>query len=249
MRILRYLVRSVNPLNVLLFIITVVAAIIVIFPLTKMNTKYSLPQVKPKPVEETQKLQEKSGNILPSDYTMIAELNLFHPERRIPVEKRTEEIPRPEVVLYGTLVQDNVQYAFIEDKKNPKTTPGRGNRQTMVKKGDIIGGFTVSEIDTDRITLTRGEDRMTVLLTSPDKRNGTSAIQRPTQTPTPLTPTQAGPGSPFGPTPGAGIPVQMGGRPTGTPPVTQSPGTAPQQLQRPTIPGSRRVAPGTTQVQ
>ena len=165
MRIIRYLVRSINPLNILLFIIMVAAAICVLFPLMKINAGYSLPQVKPKTVEETEKPQEKSVNILPSDYTVIGELNLFHPERRIPVDKKAEEIPKPELILYGTMVQDNVQYAFIEDKKNPKTTPGRGNRQTTIKKGDVIGGFVVSEIGTDRITLTKGDEKMTVLLT------------------------------------------------------------------------------------
>ena len=141
----------------------------------KMNTGYSLPQAKPKPVEEAEKPQEKNSNVLPSDYTVIGELNLFHPERRIPVEKKAEEIPKPELILYGTMVQDNVQYAFIEDKKNPKTTPGRGNRQTIIKKGDVIGGFVVSEIRADRITLTKGDEKMTVLLTSADKRNGSTA--------------------------------------------------------------------------
>jgi hypothetical protein len=105
-----------------------------------------------------------------------------------------------------------VQYAFIEDKKNPKTTPGRGNRQTTIKKGDVIGGFVVSEIGTDRITLTKGDDKMTVLLSNMDKRNGSTAstsTQRPIQTPTPGAPTQAGPGSPFAPAPGTGSPIQM----------------------------------------
>ena len=188
MRIIRYLARSINPLNILLFIITVAAAICVLFPLMKTNARYSLPQVKPKPVEEAEKPQEKSVNILPSDYTVIGELNLFHPERRVPVDKKAEEIPKPELILYGTMIQDNVQYAFIEDKKNPKTTPGRGNRQTTIKKGDVIGGFVVSEIGTDRITLTKGDDKMTVLLANTDKRNSSTSstsTQRPIQTPTP----------------------------------------------------------------
>ena len=88
------------------------------------------------------------------------------------------------------MIQDNVQYAFIEDKKNPKTTPGRGNRQTTIKKGDVISGFVVSEIGTDRITLTKGDDKMTVLLTNTDKRNGSTASTSNTET-NPDTPAQA----------------------------------------------------------
>jgi hypothetical protein len=248
MRIIRYLTRSVNLLNILLAITMVAALIVVIFPLAKMNARYSLPRAKPKTAEEIEKPQEKSGNVLPSDYTVIGELNLFHPERRISVDKKVEEIPRPELVLYGTLVQDNIQYAFIEDKKNPKTTPGRGNRQTMIKKGDVIGGFVVSEIAADRITLTKGDEKMTVLLASADKRNGSTTAQRPIQTTTPGTPAQAVPGSPFAPVSGTGSPVQMGGRPSGAPPVTQSPGTTPQASPRPMPPGGGRGAPGTTPV-
>jgi hypothetical protein len=248
MRTIRYLVRSINPLNILLLIIMVAAAIGILFPLMRANARYTLPQVKPKPVEEAEKPQEKIGNILPSDYTIIGELNLYHPERRVPVDKKAEEIPKPELILYGTMVQDNVQYAFIEDKKSPKTTPGRGNRQTTIKKGDVIGGFVVSEIGTDRITLTKGDEKMTVLLANADKRNSSTGTQRPIQTTTPVTPAQAAPGSPFTPTPGTTGPMQQfGGRPSGAPPTAQPPGATPQPLPRPTAPGGGRGTPGTTQ--
>jgi hypothetical protein len=248
MRTIRYLVRSINPLNILLLIILVAAAIGILFPLMKANARYTLPQVKPKQVEETEKPQEKIGNILPSDYTIIGELNLFHPERRVPVDKKAEEIPKPELILYGTMVQDNVQYAFIEDKKSPKTTPGRGNRQTTIKKGDVIGGFVVSEIGTDRITLTKGDEKMTVLLTNADKRNASTA---PTSTQRPIQTTPSGapvPGSPFTPAPGTGSPIQMGGRPSGAPPAPQPPGTTPQPLPRPAVPGPGRAGPGPTPI-
>jgi hypothetical protein len=251
MRIIRYLVRSINPLNILLFIIMVAAACCVLFPLMKTNARYSLPQAKLKPVEEAEKSPEKSGNILPSDYTAIGELNLFHPERRVPVEKKVEEIPRPELILYGTMIQDNVQYAFIEDKKNPKTTPGRGSRQTTIKKGDVISGFVVSEIGTDRITLTKGDDKMTVLLTNADKRNGSTASANTTGTQRPIQTTPSGapaPGSPFTPISGTGSPIQMGGRPSGAPPAPLPPGTTPQPLPRPAVPGPGRTGPGPTPI-
>jgi hypothetical protein len=249
MRIIRYLVRNINPLNILLLIIMVAAAIGVLFPLMKINARYSLPQIKPKPVEEIEKPQEKSGNILPSDYTVIGELNLFHPERRVSADKKAEEIPKPELILYGTMILDTVQYAFIEDKKSPKTTPGRGTRQTTIKKGDVVGGFVVSEIGTDRVTLTKGDEKITVLLTNMDKRNISAGIQRPTQATTSATPAQATPGSPFASTPGSTGPMQqMGGRPSGGPPVAQQPGTTPQPLPRSAVPlGGGRGATGTIQ--
>lgn len=247
MRTIRYLAQSINLLNILLFIIMVAAIIGVLFPLVKMNAGYSLPQIKLKTVEEVEKPQEKSGNILASDYAVVGELNLFHPERRVPVDKKADEIPKPELILYGTMVQDNVQYAFIEDKKSPKTTPGRGNRQTTIKKGDVISGFVVSEIRADRITLTKGDEKITVLLADADKRKDSTGAQRPIQTTTPGTPSQTTPGSPFGATPGTTGPMQqIGGRPSGTPPIAQPPtGPAPQPLPRPAAPGAGRGAPGT----
>jgi hypothetical protein len=248
MRIIRYLVRSINPLNILLLIIAVTAIVCVLSPLMKTNARYSLPQTKSKRIEEVEKPQEKTVNILPSDYTVIGELNLFHPERRVPVDRKAEEIPKPELILYGTMVQDNVQYAFIEDKKNPKTTPGRGSRQTTIKKGDVVGGFVVSEIGTDRITLTKGDDKMTVLLTNTDKRNsstGSTSTQRPIQTPASGAPV---PGSPFTPGQGTGSPAQMGGRPSGAPSATQPAGTTPQPIPRPAAPGAGRTGPGPTPI-
>lgn len=253
MRIIRYLLRSINSLNILLFIILIAAVVWVLFPLMKINTGYSLPQVKPKIVEEPEKVQEKTANIQPSDYTVIGELNLFHPERRIPVDKKAEEIPKPELILYGTMIQDNVQYAFIEDKKNPKTTPGRGNRQTTVKKGDVISGFVISEVRADRITLTKGDEKLTVLLADANKRKNGTVTQGPMQTPTPTParPGQTSPGSPFGPvsSPTSSAP-QVGARPPTTAPTTQPPGAIPQPLPRPAGRGFGRTptdstAPGT----
>ena len=185
----------------------IIATIVVLSPLTKMNTKYSLPQVKPKIVEEPEKPREIIATTQPSDYTVIGELNLFHPARHVPVDKKAEEIPKPELTLFGTMVQDNMQYAFIEDKKNPKTTPGRGSRQTTIKTGDAISGFVVSEIKTDRITLTKGDEKITVLLADADKRKNVSVTQGPvpSNSPTPvspgpaqtITPTRVSPSAPL----------------------------------------------------
>jgi hypothetical protein len=256
MRIIRYLARSINPLNILLFLVMVSVAVCIILPLMKMNAGYSLPRAKPRTVEMAEKPPEKSGNILPSDYTVIGEMNLFHPERRIPVDKKAEEIPKPELILYGTMVQDSVQYAVIEDKKNPKTTPGRGNRQTIVKKGEVIGGFVLTEIMADRIALTKGEEKMTVLLAGVGKRKDTTGLQqgttpvRPAQAimpGSPVTPSQTAPNSPFGAVPGTSPMQQMGGRPAVTAPVTPQPGTTPQALPlTPRRAGRMPEATGTT---
>ena len=250
MRAIKFLIQNINPLNVLLLAIIIVIAIGVIFPLTRMNAGYVLPQVKTKITEQGEKPEEKSNSILPSDYAMIGETNLFHPERRIPIDKKADEIPKPELVLYGTMVQGGVQLAFIEDKKNPKTTPGRGNRQTVIKKGETIGGFVVSEIGTDRITLMKGDEKMTVLLANGgEKRKEQAGSQRPMQTTAPGTPPNASvPGSPFGPASTITAPVQRpGGRQSGASPIDQLPAAAPQPLPRGALSGPGGAIPPPVQ--
>jgi hypothetical protein len=233
MRILRYFAQSANLLNIVLVALMVTAFVYIILPLMKMHTGYSLPQVMSKTAEGTEKPREEIAGVLPADYTVIGEHNLFHPERHIPVDKKVEEASKPEFILYGTMIQDNVQYAFIEDKKNPKTTPGRGARQTTAKKGDTISGFVISEIQTDRVTLTRGDEKMTVLLTNADKRKNGPGTQGPTQTTVPAAtrPGQTSPATPFGPVPGAA--QQTGTRPTNNAQGTQPQIGVPQQLPRP----------------
>jgi hypothetical protein len=165
---------------------------------------------------------------------IIGEMNLFHPERRIIFEKKAEEVVRPDLVLYGTMVQDSVQYAFVEDRKNPQNSPGRGARQTVVKKGDNISGFVISEIGMDRVVLVRGDDRMVVLLSDVAKKRNVSG------TPTPVG--QTGPVNPFGT---QGVPRQQ--RQSGVPNVVPAPpGTAmtPQPLPRQAVaPASRPAVP------
>jgi hypothetical protein len=113
-----------------------------------------------------------------ADFMIVADNNLFHPDRKIPPEKKDEAAQiRPEIVLYGTMMQDDLSVAFIEDKKSPQTTPGRGRRQLAVKKGDVVSGFAVTSIEAHRILLTRGGETMVVSLTDPGKQRSTDTPQ------------------------------------------------------------------------
>jgi hypothetical protein len=71
-------------------------------------------------------------------------------------------LPKPEFVLYGTLITDDLRLAYMEDLKAPRNSPGRGKRQTALKKGDTLSGFTLKEIEADRIIMARGEESLTV---------------------------------------------------------------------------------------
>jgi len=106
------------------------------------------------------------------EYAKIPEGNLFHPERKIPVEKNADQqqpLLKPEFVLYGILITDDLRLAYMEDLKTHRDSPGRGKRQTALKKGDTLSGFTLKEIETDRIVMARGAEKIVVLVNDPSR--------------------------------------------------------------------------------
>ncbi len=170
---LRYVFRSINVFNCLLFLVVAVTAYDTVIPWMTLKTRITLPAAgkdAPKATELPAPLQNPSL----ADYVMISEQNLFHPERRIPPEKKGEKaaiaIPKPELVLYGTLISQDMSIAYIEDKKAPYSTPGRGKRQTQLKKGDSVSGYLLQDIEPNRIVLVKGEDKLVVTLDPQDKK-------------------------------------------------------------------------------
>jgi hypothetical protein len=169
MQQIKYFSRNVTILNILLLTVMIGIIYYYLLPFYHADIRYALPSKK--------QINSKGGIkpselVLPSpgDYMIIAEENLFHPERRIPPEKTVEpELPKPEFVLYGTMVSNDLCVAYIEDLKAPRTTPGRGKRQVAIKKGDLLSGFTLKEVDTDKIVMARGEEKMTVHIIDPQK--------------------------------------------------------------------------------
>jgi hypothetical protein len=143
-----------------------------------------------------------------ADFVTIAEKNLFHPEREIP-KGETAVVPKPELILYGTLITDDVSIAYVEDKKSPYSTPGRPKRQTALKKGSSIGGYVLREIEPNRIVLVRGEDKLVVMLDDSEKRKGseTGSSQASKGVGGAFPPTSIAPAAPqaIAPSPGAAI--------------------------------------------
>lgn len=123
----------------------------------------------------------------PADYVLIGEENPFHPERRIPPEKKAEpELPKPDFILYGTLIMDDIAVAYLEDLKAPRTTPGRGKRQIAIKRGDSMSGFTLREIQADSIVMVRGEERILVHMMNqqkPKQRDSTTTASQQARAP------------------------------------------------------------------
>lgn len=191
---LDYLMKSLNLLNLILIIIILIFVQYLTKPKIDVKPKYEITKdaaVSDKKDENLSKNKDYSINV---DYMIVAAENPFHPERIIPVEKKeSPPPPRPELLLYGVTITDEFSIAYVEDKRAPLTTPGRGKRHIILKKGDSIGGFTLKEIHPDRIVLVRGEEIMTVNLVDSSKRRDGSisppASQKPaTPPPRPVRP-------------------------------------------------------------
>jgi hypothetical protein len=198
----KYFFKNITLLNVLLTSVIVFMAYYALFPLMGAGIKYELP-TPGKTVSETPDQPEGLKLLPSSSYTIIADNNLFHPERKIPIEKKTADqqqpLPKPDVILYGTLISDTLRLAYLEDLKAPHNTPGRGRRQTTMKIGDILSGFMLKEIDTDKIVMTMGEEKMTVYVHDPLKlktREGAVTQPHPAASQASISPSRVSPAKP-----------------------------------------------------
>ncbi len=176
---LKELLRSFNVLNLSLAAAVLIAAGVILF--LHVATDAGISSARTPEIAKVPAIQDPdgAGNPVMQNYAIVAEKNLFHPERRTLLEARDEAQQKPDVILYGTLITENVKIAYIEDKKSPYATPGRGPRQQTLKKGDKLSGYTLQEIEADRITLVKGDDKIVVRLESPDKRKTGEASARP----------------------------------------------------------------------
>jgi hypothetical protein len=186
---LRRLAAHITPLNC---IITLALLLIVSYVLTPIIciTPITVTPVAPKVTEGKKDDGAQTQQPSPMDYVIIADQNLFHPERKIPEIK--VELPKPEFVLFGTTITSGVSLAYMEDRKTPFSTPGRGKRQRTVKKGEALSGYTLKEVAASQVTMVRGEDIIIVKLDEPFKTRGpetaTSSAAPQPGAPMPITP-------------------------------------------------------------
>jgi hypothetical protein len=181
---INYLFRNLTLLNLILAAVMMILSAAVILPTYRTSGLYSPPSVNKSAISDKEHPSEATVPS-PSDFLIIADNNLFHPDRKIPPEKKTEEeklLPKPDLVLYGTLITGNTSIAYLEDLKDPRNTPGRGKRQIALKKGDLLSGFTLTEIHPDEVVLTRGKETMTVAVSASHKKTKSGLL---TQVPPP----------------------------------------------------------------
>jgi|WetSurMetagenome_2_1015567.scaffolds.fasta_scaffold00488_11 hypothetical protein len=160
------LIRQINLLNFMLLACAVLIIVFLVLP--RFSSSITAPEAVPVPAEQAKGAPDAPPQVPTlQEYAVVSERNLFHSKRIIPPKKNEEVIQRPEFVLYGTLIMDNLRIAYLTDGRAPRSTPGRGNRQTGLKLGETMSGYTLKEVQHDRIFMVRGDDRMEIKVVAP----------------------------------------------------------------------------------
>ncbi|MEN6623482.1 MAG: hypothetical protein ABFD50_18295 [Smithella sp.] len=190
-----YILRNLNVLNGILLAAIALLVVFIAIPFFSMDIWLTIPKIPPAKIGQSVQTTVTENPPF-ADYALISDQNLFNPARRIPPAGAEEKIfARPEIILYGTLITGKMRIAFIEDKKTPKTTPGRGKRQIAVQKGYNINGYVLKQIDPDKIVFVKGMDRIVVRLEEGEKRKETkeqitnpqeAAPKAPSESPSPM---------------------------------------------------------------
>ncbi|MGO9379903.1 MAG: hypothetical protein ACLPN1_02165 [Dissulfurispiraceae bacterium] len=166
------ILKQITVINCILLVCIVTFVYFVLIPIFTVEVR--IPPAASASVNTAELTKEKAveQGVNPSvqEYAVIAEKNLFHPDRIIPAEKKAETVVRPEFVLYGTLISDSVSIAYISDSKAPRSTAGRGKRQVGLKLGEALSGYTLKEVLPDRAVMVRGDDRIELKVISPESK-------------------------------------------------------------------------------
>lgn len=177
-----YIIRQINLINLLLAGVLALF-IYMLFSLVNAAFEYSLPPAKSPSddIIENGAKSEESALPSPDDYIIITEQNLFHPDRKMVASaKDGAPIVRPDFVLYGTMITDDASIAFIDDLKASYTTTGRGKRQRVLRLGETLSGYILSEIYSDMVVMERDHDRLEVKVTDQQhKRENVSETPAP----------------------------------------------------------------------
>ena len=165
----QYLIRNVNVLNLILVAVAAVVFFYVLNPILQESTAVAIPSAREESAQPAVSGKNFEGSQLTSaDYAVIGDKNLFHPDRVIPPEKKkvdaAKEKAKPELVLHGTMITDQTKLAYIEDKKAPASSQGRGVRQITLKEGDQIAGYKLTQVTDKMIVLTNGGEQVTLYL-------------------------------------------------------------------------------------
>ncbi|MBF0317116.1 MAG: hypothetical protein HQL04_02995 [Nitrospirae bacterium] len=177
----------------------------------KRPVRVTMKKVEPLEHEEV-KIQEGRHLQDRGSYMLITDKNLFHQDRKLvlPVKAPPEvAAPPPEFTVYGILMYPNATTVYVEDKKNPYSTQGRGTRQRRLHQGDTISGYTLQTITPEYAEFVSGEKTLRFMVIDHKKKVRTGASPATAPVPPKGNPPQGAP-------PGMNTPP-------GTPPIPMPP--------------------------
>jgi hypothetical protein len=131
-------------------------------------------------------------NVNEGEFNKISDLDLFRPSRSAPAEeaKQSEVSPMKDPPkLFGTIIFDSNRTAILEDPET-KTTKA-------YRLGDMILGYTISDISESKVVLTRdGDDVVVKLRDDKGVKTPVRTVQPGISTPSPVQRQVQTPGSP-----------------------------------------------------
>jgi hypothetical protein len=161
------ILKNINILNLLLAGIILFLVLYVVLP--SFDTGIEFPGPAGQKTPDSPVTGEKALPDAPippaSEYALIADKNLFHPERKITEGDQkadTASAAKTDFVLFGTLIMDELRVAYLEDLNAPVSSPGRGKRQVALKIGDTFNGYTLNEVGAESIVMVKGDERIVV---------------------------------------------------------------------------------------
>ncbi len=200
---MRWILSNLSLLNIVLAAVLIIFGSYAFLPMFGKSAKFTLPGAKKQAAATTAAAPEKPADSKipsPSDYFVIAEQNIFHPERKIPIEKKEAAaalLPKPDFALYGTLILDDTSIAYMEDRKAPQNSPTRGKKQIPLRLGQSLSGFVLKEVHADSVVMVRGDEKLSIQLADPSKAKTrgveTAAAGTQAATPAQQQPKPAGP--------------------------------------------------------
>ena len=160
--------KSVTPLNILLVMIVLASFLYSAGCLFESIGDSSLPRVPETYIEDQVRtsLETKKFHV-PADETG-SENNIFHPERRM-IKRSILSLNKPQIILYGTFISQDIQIAYLEDLENPYVTSSGIQRQRALNMGDRISGFVIAAIYPEKVLLTRNNERIFVSISDKKK--------------------------------------------------------------------------------
>lgn len=178
------------------------------------------------------------GSPIRESLMVIAEKNIFHPDRKefdLPAAVPAKPAARPSIQLFGVLISNDLKAVSIA---NPSKPLPKGERETkMMKIGDRVGDYQLTQIMADRIILEAPGDTYEVLLydpKSPKKRVVVKTPSKPAEVTSAFPLPTASP-APAGVAPG-GMPVPSLPRPVQPSPQTKMEPAGPMPVSPAPIP-------------